>query len=168
MPRWLTFPSVQILLAVALYLLVGLRWGAFVMVVTSPLLAVTIAVPLMNLATNLRQRARENTWLPVHGQHYVYKGVTLRVLEDEEHRRWVSLADARRVVGVTASERSLAVAYPGRCEQFGKDGPYLRDDALVEHLAKENDPAALRFRTWAERTIAIPGKNVRGKLGIRD
>jgi hypothetical protein len=168
MLAWLKNPLVQIALCVTVYLLASWRWGPFFMAIASPLLGVAVCVPLMNLVAGLRQRARENTWLPVHGQHYVYKGVTLRVLEDEEHRRWVSLADARRVVGVTASERSLAVAYPGRCEHFGKDGAYLRDDALVEHLAKENDPGALRFRTWAERTIAIPGRNVRSKLGIRE
>ena len=166
--RWLKFPVVQIAVCVTLYLLAGWRWGPFVMVVSSPLLAAAVALPVINLATDLRQRAREDTWLPVHGQHYVYKGVTVHVLEDDEHRRWVSLADARKVVGVTASVRSLAVAYPGRCEHFGKSGAFLRDDALVEHLAKENDPAALRFRTWAERTIANPGRNVRSKLGIKD
>ena len=166
--RWLSYPSVQIVLAVTLYLLAGWRWGPFVMVWTAPLLAAAVCVPIMNLVANLRHRVRETTWLPVHGQHYVYKGVTIQVLEDEEHRRWVSLADARKVVGVTASERSLAVTYPGRCEHFGKAGVYLRDDALVEHLGKENDPGALRFRTWAERTIALPGRKVRSNLGIRD
>jgi hypothetical protein len=138
------------------------------MVWTAPLLAAAIALPVMNLLANLRQRAREQTWLPVHGQHYVYKGVTIRVLEDDEHRRWVSLADVRKAVGVTASERTLAVAFPGRCEQFGASGLCLRDDALVEHLGRENDPGALRFRTWAERNIALPGRKVRGNLGIRD
>ena len=166
--RWLSYPSVQIALAVTLYLLAGWRWGPFVMVWTAPLLAAAVCVPIMNLVANLRHRVRETTWLPVHGQHYVYKGVTIQVLEDEERRRWVSLADARKVVGVTASERSLAVTYPGRCEHFGKAGVYLRDDALVEHLGKENDPGALRFRTWAERTIALPGRKVRSNLGIRD
>ena len=166
--RWLSYPSVQIALCLAVFCAVGWRWGAIGMIWTSALLGAAICRPVMNLVANLRDRARENTWLPKHGQHYVYKGVTLRVLEDEEHGRWVSLADARKVVGVTASERSLAATYPGRCEHFGKDGVYLRDDALVEHFAKENDPAALRFRTWVEGTIANPGRNVRRKLGIRD
>ena len=168
MKHWLSTPFVQIALCVVLFLLAGWRWGPFVLVWTAPLLAAAVALPIINLVANLRQRARENTWLPVHGQHYVYKGVTIHVLEDEEHRRWVSLADARKVVGVAAGERALAVAYPGRCEPFEQRGVFLRDDALVEHLGRQNDAAALRFRTWAERTIMLPGRKVRSNLGIRD
>ena len=166
--RWLSFPSVQIAVCVTVFLLVGWRWGPFAMVWTSPLLAAAICRPVMNLVANLRHTVLAHTWLPVHGQHYVYKGVTINVLEDDEHRRWVSLADARKVVGFTATERALTLAYPERCQHFGKSGAYLRDDALVEHIGKENNPAALRFRTWAERTIALPGRKVRSNLGIRD
>ena len=168
MKHWLSLPFVQIAICVTLFLLAGWRWGPFVMVWSSPLLGAAICVPVMNLVANLRQRARENTWLPVHGQHYVYKGATINVLEDESHCRWVRLADVRKVVGITAAERALAVAYPGRCEAFDKSGTHLRDDALVEHLGKENDAGALRFRTWVERTILLPGRKVRSNLGIRD
>lgn len=45
--------------------------------------------------------------------------------------------------------------------------PYLRDDALIEHLAREGSPAALRFRTWVERTIAFPASRIRTQFGIR-
>jgi hypothetical protein len=168
MKRWLSTPVVQIAFCVTLFLLAGWRWGPFVLVWSSPLLAAAVCVPIMNLVAGLRQRVREHTWLPVHGHHYVYKGATIHVLEDDEHRRWVSLADVRKVVGVTASERALGATYPGRCEQFTGSGCCLRDDALVEHLAKENNPDALRMRTWVERTIALPGRKVRSNLGIRD
>ncbi|MFC5500270.1 hypothetical protein ACFPOE_22195 [Caenimonas terrae] len=168
MKNWLSLPAVQIAVCVTLFLLAGWYWGPIAMVWSSPLLAAAIALPLINLAAGLRHSARERTWLPVHGQHYVYKGVTVHVLEDEEHRRWVCLADVRKVVGVTAAERALALAYPGRCERFDRSGTCLRDDALVEHLAKENEPGALRFRTWVERTVMLPGRKVRGNLGIRD
>jgi hypothetical protein len=167
MLRWLSLPSVQIALCVAGFLAIGWFMGPFGAVFSSPLLAVAIARPLMALVANLRHAVLERTWLPVHGQHYVYKGVTIGVLEDEDHRRWVCLADARKVVGFTATERALAIAYPQRCLRIGKGGrPYLRDDALIEHLGKENQPAALRFRSWADRTIAFPGRRIREGLGI--
>jgi hypothetical protein len=169
MKRWLTLPSVQIALCLAAFLAIGWFMGPFGALVSSPLLAAAIARPLMALVANMRHTVLERTWLPVHGQHYVYKDVTIGVLEDEDHRRWVCLADARKVVGFTATERALAIAYPQRCLRIGKrGGPYLRDDALIEHLSKENHPAALRFRTWAERTIAFPGRRIRERLGIRD
>lgn len=166
--RLLTLPSVQIGLCLALFALLAWRMGPFAGVIAAPLLGAAIARPMMSLLANLRHKAREHTWLPVHGQHYVYKGATLRVLEDDEHRRWVPVADVRKVVGLTASDRALTATYAQRCEPIGRAGLHLRDDALIEHLGKENNPAALRFRTWAERNIALPGQRVRQNLGIRD
>lgn len=168
MKRWLGFPSVQVALAVAVFASFASWAGPFATVVASPLLAVVIARPLLALLANVRHGMRERTWLPVHGHHFTFKGTTIHVLEDEWHCRWVSLDDARKVVGVTASERALALAYPGRCARMGQgERVYLRDDALVEHLGKENHPAALRFRTWVDRDIAFPGRRIRRGLGIR-
>ena len=167
MKRWLAAPSVQIALCLLVYAFVGYRMGRFALVVTSPLLAAALAHPLLTLLANLRHKAREHTWLPVHGKHFVYKGATIGVLEDDDHCRWISLADIRKVVGLTASERALTVAYPGRCRVLAAGRPYLRDDALVEHLGKENAPPALRFRTWVEHDIAFPGRRIRANRGIR-
>ncbi len=168
MKNWFAYPSVQIALCAAVYAFAGWRMGPFALVLGSPLLAAAIARPLLNLVANIRHGLRERTWLPVHGQHYVFKGITIHVLEDDDRCRWISLSDMRKVAGVTASEGALAVAYPGRCRRMGKpEQPHLRDDALVEHLAKENKPPALRFRTWADRDIAYPGRKIRKRLGIR-
>jgi hypothetical protein len=166
--RWLAFPSVQIALCLAAFGLVAWRMGPFATVIASPLLAAAIARPLLTLLANFRHGVRERTWLPVHGEHYVFKGITIHMLEDEDHCRWISLADVHKVVGVTAGEGALAATYPDRCKRMGKrEQPHLRDDALVEHLAKENSPAALRFRTWVDRTISFPGRKIRKSLGIR-
>lgn len=166
--RWLGFPSVQIALCVAGFLVFAWQTGPFATAIASPLLGVMLARPIWSLLANFRHNVRVRAWLPVHGHHFVFKGVTIHVLEDEDHCRWVSLADVRKVVGMTTGESRLAVAYPGRCQRMGKPSqPYLRDDALVEHLGKERDPAALRFRIWAERTVVIPGRRIRSNLGIR-
>ena len=166
--RWLGFPSVQIALCTLAFALVGWRFGAFGFVIGSPLFAAAIARPLMALVANIRHSARAHVWLPVHGQHYVFKGVTMRVLEDDDRCRWVCLADVRKIVGETASERSLAATFADRFRRVGRTGQaWLRDDALIEHLGRENQPAALRLRTWIERTVALPGRHVRSSLGIR-
>lgn len=168
MTRWLRLPSIQIALCLAVYALVGWKLGPFALVLASPLLAAAIARPLLTLLANFRHGVREQVWRPVLGQHYAFKGTTIRVLEDHDHCRWVCLADVRKVVGTTASERALAVTYADRVQQMGRPGQaYLRDDALIEHLSKENNPVALRFRTWAERDIAQPAKRIRKGLGIR-
>ena len=166
--RWLGFPSVQIAICEALYLYGGYRMGPFFLVWTSPLLGAAICLPVMALLANLRAAARERVWLPVHGKHFVFKGTTIRVIEDDDHFRWVCLADVRKVTGTTAGDSALAVTYPGRVQPMDKPAQvHIRDDALIEHLGKENNPVALRMRTWVERDIAFAGRRIRERLGIR-
>ena len=167
--RWLSYPSVQIALCLAVFAAIGWRLGPAAIVWTSPLLAACIARPVMNLLANIRYFARERTWLPVHGQHYVFKGITIHVLEDDDCCRWISLADMRKVVGETASESVLAKVYPERCKRLGERGePHLRDDALIEHLGKDaHNATALRFRTWVDREVAYSVRRIRKSRGIR-
>ncbi|MEO5672421.1 MAG: hypothetical protein ABIR26_17170 [Ramlibacter sp.] len=166
--RWLSYPFVQIALCVAVYAFVGWRMGPFALVIGSPLLAAAIAFPLLTLIANFRHDVRARAWLPVHGQHYVFKGITIHVLEDDDCCRWISLADMQKVAGVTAKESVLATVYPERCKRLGKsDQPHLRDDAVIEHLGKVNNAVALRFRTWVEREIAYSARRIRKSKGIR-
>ncbi len=168
MKQWFGFPSVQIALCLVVYALTVYRFGKFAAVWTSPLLGAAIARPLMALGSGIRHKLRERIWLPVHGQHYVFRDITIHVLEDDDHCRWVCLGDVRKVVGITASENALAAVYPGRLKAMGTPAQaHLRDDALIAHLSKENQPVALRFRTWLERNVALPGRKVRRDFGIR-
>lgn len=169
MRQWLGYPSVQIALAVAIYLALGWKFGAFGLVIMAPGLAAAIARPVINLAGNIRQTVRERTWLPVHGTHFVFKDVTIHVLEDERHFRWVNLADARKVGGIHASEGALQSAYGQRLQRTGKPAQlWIRDDALIEYLARSTDAVALRFRTWIDRQVAMPAQKIRERLGVRD
>lgn len=166
--NWLRWPSVQIALCVAVYLAVGWRFGPFALVMTSPLLAIAVAVPLMHLVANIRHRMREEVWLPEHGHHFAYRDHTIHVLEDDDRCRWVRLADARRVVPIAATDRVLGIAYPGRVQLMGRPQEvHLRDDALIELLVRDGRDAALRFRAWVERDIAVSGRTIRKQLGIR-
>lgn len=167
MKRWLQLPSVQIALCCSAYALLGYRFGVFALVFSAPLFGALMARPLFALLANFRSNVRKQVWLPVHGRHYVFHQATVHVLEDEDHYRWVSLADVQRVVGVTATARALEQAYPGRVKPMGQPScPHIRDDALVSHLGKENQATALRFRTWVERNITFPGRTIRNRLGI--
>jgi hypothetical protein len=167
MKRLLAMPFVQIALCFAVYGLLVWRMGPAVAVWSSPLLAAAIARPVLSLIADVHHGVRSHIWLPVHGQHYVFKGVTIRVEEDEDHARWICLADARKVVATIASERALAITFTTRLKGMGQPAqPHLRDDALIEHLGKESNPVALRFRTWIERDIAFPGRRIRKNYGI--
>ncbi|MES2999281.1 MAG: hypothetical protein V4787_01200 [Pseudomonadota bacterium] len=169
MKRLLAMPSVQIALCLAVFAWGAWKFGPAGAAITSPLLGAAICRPLMAWFANIRHAAREHVWLPVHGQHYVFKGVTIKVVEDDRMQRWVRLADVRKAVGETAGERALAITYPGRFEAKGDGGlAWLRADALVEHLAKLNEPTALRMRTWVEREVEYAARRLRERAGIRD
>ena len=168
MKHWLSLPSVQIALCVSVYGLVGYYFGVIAFLFTLPVFATVMKRPLFTLVANFRRTVQEQVWLPVHGQHYVFRDVTIHVLEDDDHCRWVSLLDVQKVVGITATQRALAHVYPGRVKSMGKPAQtHIRDDALVTHLGKENQPTALRFKTWVERNIAFPGRTIRKRLGIQ-
>ncbi|HSI52580.1 MAG: hypothetical protein ACAH21_02160 [Ramlibacter sp.] len=161
-------PSVQIVLCLLAFWWLASKGGPLAIVWFSPLLGAAICYPIYNLIANIRHGVRSHIWLPVHGNHYVFKGITVHVLEDDDYCRWISVADMQKIAGVTASERALEVTYPERFKRMGSpERAHLRDDALVEHLAKESNPVALRFRTWADRDISMPGQKIRRSRNIR-
>ena len=162
MKHWLGFPSVQIALCTVFFGLVGYWLGKYMIVFTAPAYGAAIARPLINLVANFRHGVRSAVWLPVHGTHYVFKDTTIHVLEDDDDWRWLPLADVERVLGRKLNARLLAITYPDRLEMGGKPSRmHIRDDALIEHLSRLSDPVALRFRTWLERSVALPARRMR-------
>ena len=145
------------------------RFGGLVVMVTSaPLYGIALARPLLDLASELRQRTRAAVWHSLEGRHFAYRGVPVQVLEDAEQRRWVRAADVRRIVGFTASDGALALTYPDGWRALGRPAqPHFSDEALITHLSKESSPEALRFRHWTEREIAFPARRLRERLGDR-
>ena len=152
-------------------LLAWLVWRSFgltSMVTMLPLFGIALARPLIDLASAIRHLMHRAHWRDVEGRHYAYRGRPVRVVEDDEHRRWVRLADIRAIVGFTASDGALAVSYPDAVLAIGRPPvPHVRDEALLAHLAKERSPEALRLRRWVEREIVFPARRERERLGIR-
>ncbi len=162
MKRWLGLPLVRIALWVGAWALVGYYFGVVALVTTSPLMAVSVKRPMVQLLSDFRHAVRRQVWMPVHGHHYVYRGTTVHVVEDDELCRWVNLADIQKMAGFTLADHTLAVVYPGKVKAMGTPpAPHMRDDALVTHLGKINQPEVLRLRTWVERNIALPGQKLR-------
>ncbi|HEY3635680.1 MAG TPA: hypothetical protein VGK95_11560 [Caldimonas sp.] len=145
------------------------RWfGLAPMVGTVPLFGIALAKPLIDLASEVHRAMNHAHWRDVQGEHYAFHGRPVRVLEDVEHVRWVRLADVRAIVGFTATDGALAVAYPDGVRRLGRPAEaYLRDEALLAHLAKERSPEALRLSTWVDREIVFPARRERERLGIR-
>ncbi len=166
----------SVLLSLAWRLLgcVGLGWlawrwaGVWGLAPVLLLLAVLLPHPLLALASELKQKMREQVWKPVEGHYHAYRGTPIQVITDERHRRWVRVDDVRRVTGFTASTAALSLTYPNGYSLMGRPAvPHLADDALVAHLRTESKPAALKFRHWVEREIAFPAQRERERFGVR-
>ncbi len=139
------------------------RWlGLAMAMLTVPLYGIALAKPLLELASTLRHQTRALVWGADEGRHYAFHGTRVRVIEDDDHVRWVCAADVRKIVGFTASDGALALTYPDGWRRFGRPPqPYFSDSALLTHLRKENSAEALRLLHWVERTIAYPARHLR-------
>jgi hypothetical protein len=70
-------------------------------------------------------------------------------------------------VGQLASDEALATLFPSGHQRLGHSQKgYLRDDALVTHLANATTPQAIKFKNWVERNVAFPARRIRQRKGI--
>ncbi len=143
-------------------------FGAAGIVFVEPLFGVAFARPLIELAATAFRTMRHANWRHVEGRHYAYRGRPVSVVEDADGQRWIRLGDVRAIVGFTASDGALAIAYPdGLCRIGRPVEPHIGAEALLVHLGKERGPEAIRLRVWVEREIAFPARRERERLGIR-
>ncbi len=132
------------------------------------LFGILLAKPLIDIASALRHALRREVWRDVQGRHYAFKGRPVRVITDADQRRWIRLADVRRITGFTASDAALQVTYPQGWRKLGTPAePYLCDETLLTHLAKERSPENARMRLWVEREIVFPARRQRERFGIK-
>ncbi len=143
-------------------------FGAAGLVFAAPLLGLAFARPLVELAAAGSRAIHRAHWRDVEGRHYAFRGRGVRVLEDAGGRRWIRLGDIRAIVGFTASDGALALAYPEGVRRIGRPvEPYIGEAALLAHLGKERGPDAIKLRAWVEREIVFPARRERERLGIR-
>ncbi|MEP6738914.1 MAG: hypothetical protein ABJA61_00960 [Caldimonas sp.] len=161
-------------IAVRLALCAAVAWGVWrlmgtvALVLTAPLWGIALARPLIEVASDLWHYMRQANWRALEGRHYDFRGKSVSVIEDSDKQRWIRLADARAIVGFTASDGALKITYPNGFRLLGKPPEaHLSDEALLVHLGKERSPVALKFRHWVERQIVFPARRQRERHGVR-
>jgi len=168
MTRVLATIALRLAVCVAISWAVWRWFGLSSMVPTLGLFGILLARPLVDLAGALRDGMKEVQLAAVEGRHYAFRGRAVQVLDDADRRRWVRLADVRAIVGFTASDGALAIAYPGAVRRLGRPAEaHLGEEALLAHLMTERAPEAARLRVWVEREIVFPARRERERLGIR-
>ena len=156
MPRW-----AQVLLRVAACTLVAwlayLPFGAKALVVLSPLFAIALAAPILELLGQMPVLARWHAFRGFHGRYFAFKGTQIVVHEDEHSHRWVELPAVRRLVPTLPGDIRLARLHPqAMVPGEGRQPSRLRADELLACLQALPDDAAVRFRTWLQREVVFP------------
>ncbi|MEO5732663.1 MAG: hypothetical protein ABIN96_10840 [Rubrivivax sp.] len=138
---------------------IGLAFG---LLLASPLAAFGIAPLLIAAVGESAALARRIAYRDLNGRHVVYKGRALDVREDLTGDRWIRVADVRKLLPGFPRDRVLQQTMP---DVIGLLHPpkTLRISAsgLDAYLARNTDPAAVRFRVWLQRELIDPAERVR-------
>ena len=149
------------------YLLTNRLLGPIVWLPLAVVIGVAFSRILVDATAEWGWQMRRATLQPLAGIHYKFQTFTIHVIEDEDHCRWIATEEVRKVVGQLASDEALAALFPSGHQRLGKNQKaYLRDDALVAHLANATTPQAIKFKNWAERNVAFPARKIRQRKGI--
>jgi len=155
----------QLLLTIALRLLacaavIYLQWrllGLIGLVVGAPLVGVALARPILELLDMARHKTTELVYRDVSGRHFVHRGQMLDISEDEAQCRWLRLGDVRKLLPGLPADQTLQQLRPDGVRLASAGQPArIRAEALLELLARAQDPDTLKFRHWLEREVVFP------------
>jgi len=145
--------------------------GIAAVVLTSPLLAIALARPLIDLASELRHLVRALVHRPGPDEDFAFRNHRIAVRTDERGLRWLRLADLRAIVPRMADDRVLERVFPDGCRRFERHGEiYLLDRCAVELLGRTSGDGdiAARLRTWVTREVLRPARQLRERQGLEE
>ena len=153
-------------------LVAALFWyllGAFGLAMSAPLFGALLARPLLELFAELRASTRALAYADLKGQYFEYRGMRLRVVEDERHHRWVGVNGVRRIVPGLPRDAVLHRQFPdGVRDEPAAGGTVIHADALLAYLGRANEAESVKLRNWLEREVVRPAATIRARLGIHD
>ena len=139
--------------------------GLLGVVVSAPLFGFLLARPLLDLVGASGAAVKQLALADLEGRHFEYRGVALDIAEDEEHRRWIRVADLRKLLPGLPRDELLRRQYASDCRDDAATATAkalrIEAGALLAHLAKATEPATLRLKTWLEREVVAPSEKLR-------
>ncbi|WIT12342.1 hypothetical protein PFX98_01680 [Paucibacter sediminis] len=167
----------QLLLTIALRLLacaavIYLQWrwlGPVGLVVGAPLLGVALARPILDLLGMARHKTTEVVYRDVSGRHFVHRGQMLDIADDAAQFRWLRISDVRKLIHGLPADQTLQQLRPDGVHLGEKNSQPARiqAEALLELLAKAQDPDTLKFKHWLAQEVVFPAaqRRERGRVG---
>jgi hypothetical protein len=154
--------GVFLVLAAAFNYLVWRGVGPLSVALCAPLYAYLLARPLLDLLAGAYQLTRAMALRKISGRHFEHHGISIDIVEDEDHYRWLRVADVRKIVLGLPDDRSLLRRHPEGAQRGGKPAVVrIKAETLAEFLKTTADPASLRFRNWLEKEVSLPARQVR-------
>ena len=145
------------------------RWkGPFGLVFSAPLWGVALARPVIDLLSSTRRAAKAMAYARTEGRYFEHHGHAIDVVDDEDHFRWLSIADVRTIIPGLPRDAALQRQFPeGVRADRSLKGHRILAEALLDYLSKSTDSDTLRFRNWLEREVVKPAAIRRRRLGHR-
>jgi hypothetical protein len=161
LPRWAQV-LLRVLACTGLAVLAYQPFGAKALVVLSPLFAIALAAPILEVLAQMPVLARWHAFRGFHGRYFAYRGTQVVVHEDAQGYRWVELPAVRRLVPALPGDIRLGRLYPQAVHAGTPPQPTrLRAEELLECLQALPDERAARLRTWLQREVVFPAARAR-------
>ena len=122
---------------------------------------------VVDLLAEMGWQMRRTALEPLSGKHYQFQNFQFQVIEDDDCCRWIPTEEVREIIGQLASDEALVRLFPSGHQRMGEANKgYLRDDALMAHLAGAHTSQAIKFKNWIERNVAFPARRIRERKGV--
>jgi len=155
------------LVACATVIYLQWRWlGAVGLAVGAPLLGVALARPILDLLGMARHKTSELVYRDVSGRHFVHRGQMLDIADDAAQFRWLRISDVRKLVPGLPADETLQQLRPDGVQlgEIRKRQPArIQAEALLELLAKAQDPDTLKFKQWLAQEVVFPAAQRRAR-----
>ena len=148
------------LVAYAGWILFGAPGLAIAIVVTSPIVGLAVASPLLEVFGRGVAGIRTLAYRDLEGRFFEYKGKHIDVREDLSGCRWLSLDDVRKVVPNLPHVRTLMRIMPDDVAHL-ESSRHVRVSArgLKRYLSKSESPSSIRFGVWLDREVIFPAES---------
>ena len=139
--------------------------ASMISILTYPLHALVSWPLIQRSVAALLYGIRSAALKDVHGSFYSYQGIPIKVVEDDDHCRWVPIVAVRKIVGTRVLDETFVSRYPNGWRKIGSQG-HIREDALHHFLSDASALEAVKFKNWVLRSLVNPAKKIRSQKGI--
>ena len=141
-------------------------FGIVGFLMAAPLWGALLALPILDGFGAGARLMRWLSWIDVDGRYYEHRARWVDVVEDSGGQRFIRLGHVRQFLPDLPADATFVQLYADRTLTHGRIAhAYLRDDALLEYLAKASTDDAIKLRQWVDREVLRPGKKRREHEG---